>query len=57
MKTVELKFTDKQVREYDYFLGKKFGKRKFENKIKLAIMEAVSSQARKEAEEAEAKIK
>jgi len=49
MQIFEIKLTNRQVREYNYFLGNRYGKnKKLTNKLKIAIMEMVAIQARDE---------
>jgi len=51
---VEIEISDRKAREWNYFLGNRYGKRKsLKGKFRIAIMEIVSIQARKEVEEVE----
>ena len=51
MKHIEIELTNKQMREWDYYLSRRYGKGKFlKNKFKMAIMEIVSRQGSEELE-------
>jgi len=57
MITIEIKLTNTKAREYGYFLGNRYGKKKsLDNMCKIAIMEIVLIQARKEVDESLEKI-
>ena len=58
MKSVTIDFTDRQLREFSYFLKLRYGKKKrvLKNIMKFAILEVVSMQAQKEVMDAEEKL-